>query len=618
MAGRTVPLRVFLSCTSELAEPRGESFVEAAVRAINRAGHAPHHMQWFGASAGTPVEESERRVRECNLFVGLLGHRYGTEAPGRSGVSYTEAEFDAAVESDIPRLIFIRDGARADRVDERQVAFQAKASDGVFDRFGSLEQLEYRLFAALKKHEEEFDDAWVDRLVRIIRRDPVADAAEAVLSLPAERAALALADAAADDVAEVLDHLATAGNDTWAGTALAAMKHRRAEDILDALGPAPAIRLARRAAAAIAAIATAQAPLLGGPAGPLAHAGPSPRNTSGFVRPFSGGTVTWTPGGAYVLAADIAECFDRHGGAGGVLGFPISGPQAATESPFGTRGNFQEFEGNTNGTGIVYRSEHGAFASWGPVPDHHWDARGELGFPLDDLVVVHGTTKPGYYQRYEGGIVTHSDFAGTQVLRGNIADEHLSNGGGIVFAAGPEEPSPDSPQGTSGVRQRVEVAYGAYEEGFAVRLFERRPKVVRRTSLETMVTALPATVYASDECGTAVLNVQLNGQYGAAGGSGGPLGFPLGPSDSRARWPWVAQWFEGGVLSRNDVVVLGDVFALLRDDPMVVATLGEPRRAEQPIGAPGSGEAIQYFADGVVTVRDGVAEAWFRAQASRR
>ncbi|TQS41041.1 DUF4062 domain-containing protein [Cryptosporangium phraense] len=604
MAGRTAPLRVFLSCTSELAAPRGESFVDAAIRAVNRAGHAPDHMQWFGASADTPVDESERRVRGSNLFVGLLGHRYGTEVPDRSGVSYTEAEFDAAVEAGIPRLIFLRDGVPTD-VEQRQVVFRAKASEAVVDRFETPGELELRLFAALTRHAEDHDDALVDRLVRILRRDPVPDAARAVRALPPERAARALAEADAQDAADVLGHLASPGimAGSWAGSALAAMKPRRADAILDLVGDrftAARLRAARRAATAIAD-ASAKSAALGDATEPMTAAGPSPRNTLGYVQRFARGTITWTPtGGTRVLTADIADCFDRHGGTTGVLGFPIGALQAVPHSPFGTRGGFQEFEGNVSGNGVVRRTEHGAFASWGPLAEYHRSTPG-LGFPLGDLVIVPGLAKPGFYQEYEAGIVTWTDSAGGQILRDEIAEEHLGNGGGIVFATGPAEPSPRSPQGTDGVTQRVEVADGAYERGFADRLFAPRPQVVRTTSsLEVDVTVRPAVAYSSDVGGTVVLSDRVDERYAEAGGTGGPLGFPL----EAVRWPWPAQPFEGGVMSREGVVVSGAIHSLLRADRALAARLGEPEENKQG--------AIQFFANGVVTIRNGIAEPWVR------
>ena len=52
-------------------------------------------MESFGSDAAPPVINSVRRVRECDLFVGIYAHRYGT-VDDSSGKSITELELDEA------------------------------------------------------------------------------------------------------------------------------------------------------------------------------------------------------------------------------------------------------------------------------------------------------------------------------------------------------------------------------------------------------------------------------------------------------------------------------------------------------------------------------------------
>jgi hypothetical protein len=52
-------------------------------------------MESFGSDVTPPNVNSVRRVRECELFVGIYAHRYGTVDPA-SGKSITELEFDEA------------------------------------------------------------------------------------------------------------------------------------------------------------------------------------------------------------------------------------------------------------------------------------------------------------------------------------------------------------------------------------------------------------------------------------------------------------------------------------------------------------------------------------------
>ncbi|CAO5229682.1 DUF4062 domain-containing protein [Frankia sp. AgKG'84/4] len=105
--------RVFLSHTSELRElPEDRSFVQAAEDAVIRLEHVPIDMSRFAAEDGDPAEMCRRRVGDCELYVGIIGFRYGSPVVGREEVSYTELEFDTATALGIERLVFLLEESR--------------------------------------------------------------------------------------------------------------------------------------------------------------------------------------------------------------------------------------------------------------------------------------------------------------------------------------------------------------------------------------------------------------------------------------------------------------------------------------------------------------------------
>jgi formylglycine-generating enzyme required for sulfatase activity len=99
-------LRVFISSTYLDNKERRKLVLDAVLR----AGMTPVGMEWFEASARPTVDECLRKVRECQVFVGILAHRYGWEPDGHDR-SITQMEYEAARAAGLPRLMFLIDPA---------------------------------------------------------------------------------------------------------------------------------------------------------------------------------------------------------------------------------------------------------------------------------------------------------------------------------------------------------------------------------------------------------------------------------------------------------------------------------------------------------------------------
>jgi tetratricopeptide (TPR) repeat protein len=152
-------VQVFVSHTSDMAQfPEGRSFVQAVLDAVARAGMVPVDMRYFAARDGKPADYCRTRVQECEIYVAVVGFRYGSIAPGE-GVSYTELEFQAATAAGLPRLVFLLEetaslsGNLAD-ADRGPVArFRQMVSDAglVARAFTSDAGLELEVFHALSQ-----------------------------------------------------------------------------------------------------------------------------------------------------------------------------------------------------------------------------------------------------------------------------------------------------------------------------------------------------------------------------------------------------------------------------------------------------------------------------------
>jgi hypothetical protein len=105
-------LQVFVSSTYvDLIEER-----QSAVGAILKSGHIPAGMELFTAGDSSQWDIIKRWIDESDVYMLILGGRYGSVEP-TSGVSYTELEYDYAVEIGKPLFaVVIKDEALEEKV----------------------------------------------------------------------------------------------------------------------------------------------------------------------------------------------------------------------------------------------------------------------------------------------------------------------------------------------------------------------------------------------------------------------------------------------------------------------------------------------------------------------
>ncbi|HEY0826992.1 MAG TPA: DUF4062 domain-containing protein [Bacilli bacterium] len=103
-------LQVFISSTySDLIEER-----QAAVEAILNAGHIPAGMELFKASNETQLETVKRWIDESDIYILIVGGRYGSIEP-ISQKSYTQLEYEYAVEKGMPFFSVVMNSTTFDK-----------------------------------------------------------------------------------------------------------------------------------------------------------------------------------------------------------------------------------------------------------------------------------------------------------------------------------------------------------------------------------------------------------------------------------------------------------------------------------------------------------------------
>jgi len=119
-------LQVFVSSTfTDLKDER-----QAAVEAILLANHIPAGMELFTAGDTSQLEVIKRWIKESDAYLLILGGRYGSIEP-TSGRSYTEVEYDFAVENGLPHFALVLDDNAV--ASKRELGLITAADDAMRD-----------------------------------------------------------------------------------------------------------------------------------------------------------------------------------------------------------------------------------------------------------------------------------------------------------------------------------------------------------------------------------------------------------------------------------------------------------------------------------------------------
>jgi hypothetical protein len=124
---------------------------KAAIEAVYEAGHIPIALDHFPPTSKSNIYVIERAMESCQIYMLILGHRYGSLMEG-SNISFTEFEFNLALKHDLHVLNFIMD---------KDIFAQKRAALRATDIADSKELSNYPLFENfLQRLSQYFNAYW--------------------------------------------------------------------------------------------------------------------------------------------------------------------------------------------------------------------------------------------------------------------------------------------------------------------------------------------------------------------------------------------------------------------------------------------------------------------------
>src|SRR5271167_4262764 len=99
----SAPFTVFVCSTFDDLEHEREGVLDA----IRRVQQRHSAMEFFGAEAAQPIETCLKHVRESDVLVVIVPHKYGSLISGRD-VSFSEAEYEEGTKLQKQCLVYMR------------------------------------------------------------------------------------------------------------------------------------------------------------------------------------------------------------------------------------------------------------------------------------------------------------------------------------------------------------------------------------------------------------------------------------------------------------------------------------------------------------------------------
>ncbi len=132
---------------------------KAIVQAIINWGHIPIALENFSPQVQRDFEVIRKAIEDCQIYILILGHRYGTiiedpDVPKDARISYTQFEFEEAIEKRLAPLVFLKD--------YEQACEEIKQDDEILDKKVEMDRL--KKFHDLIKEKKIYLRPWTKNI----------------------------------------------------------------------------------------------------------------------------------------------------------------------------------------------------------------------------------------------------------------------------------------------------------------------------------------------------------------------------------------------------------------------------------------------------------------------